>query len=539
PRTLHVDAPSSHVDWSEGAVELLSEQAAWPETGRVRRAGVSSFGISGTNAHVILERPEAARRPVMEKNTVEPSTVPWVLSGKTPEALRAQAAKLLSSIEERPELRLVDVGMSLVTGRSTFEHRAVVLAADRADAARALSAITADEADAAAATGRVGTGRHAVLFSGQGSQRLGMGRELYERFPVFAEALDIVIDHLDAALPAQAGLREVMWGDDVELLNETGWTQPALFAVEVALFRLVESWGVRPDFVAGHSIGEIAAAHVAGAFSLEDACRLVAARATLMQALPAGGAMIAVQATEDEVTPHLTDDVAIAAVNGPNALVVSGVEDAAVEIGARFAAEGRRTTRLHVSHAFHSPLMDPMLAEFRVVAEGLSYAAPSLPVVSNLTGQVATADELCSAEYWVRHVREAVRFADGVTALEAEGVRTFLELGPDGVLAAMAGASLTESSLAVPLLRKDRPEEPAALAALAQLHIAGARVDWPVLFAGVGAGRVELPTYAFQRGWFWPVGRVGVGGDVGAVGLGSAGHPLLGAAVELAAGAGV
>ncbi|MFI1630671.1 type I polyketide synthase, partial [Streptomyces noursei] len=554
PQTLHVDAPSSHVDWSVGAVELLTEQTAWPETGRARRAGISSFGISGTNAHVILEQPEAVQRlapgaaetvePVAIKSSAEPSLVPWALSGKSPEALRAQAARLRDFLAERPEPRSIDIGHSLAVTRSQFDHRAIVLVDDAkapADSLAALAALASGAADPAVVSDAVSTGGSAVLFTGQGAQRLGMGRELYGRFPVFAEALDVVVDHLDAALPAQAGLREVMWGDDVELLDETGWTQPALFAVEVALFRLVESWGVRPDFVAGHSIGEIAAAHVAGVLTLEDACRLVAARATLMQALPTGGAMIAVQATEDEVTPHLTDEVAIAAVNGPTSVVISGAEEATQTVAQHFADQGRRTTALRVSHAFHSPLMDPMLAEFRVVAEGLSYAAPSLPVVSNLTGQVATADELCSAEYWVRHVREAVRFADGITTLEAEGVRTFLELGPDGILSALAQQSLAGEAVTVPVLRKDRGEESTALTARAHLHTRGLIEDWQDFFAGVGAGRVELPTYAFQRGWFWPVGRVGVGvgGDVGAVGLGSAGHPLLGAAVELAAGAGV
>ncbi|WP_425585595.1 SDR family NAD(P)-dependent oxidoreductase, partial [Streptomyces lunalinharesii] len=539
PRTLHVDEPSSHVDWSEGAVELLTEQTTWPETGRVRRAGVSSFGISGTNAHVILERPEGLRRPVPEARTVAPAVVPWVLSAKSEDALRDQAAKLRSAIEDDADLRLVDVGMALATGRSTFDHRAVVLAADRAEAARALTAITAGQADSAAVTDPLRTGRRAVLFSGQGSQRLGMGRELYDRFPVFAEALDAVLARLDAELSSEIGLREVMWGDDADRLNETGWAQPALFAVEVALFRLVESWGVRPDFVAGHSIGEIAAAHVAGVLSLADACRLVAARARLMQALPQGGAMIAVQATEDEVLPHLSHELAIAAINGPASVVVSGAEPAALAVEKHFADQGRRTTRLRVSHAFHSPLMDPMLDDFRTVAEGLSYAAPTLPVVSNLTGGLAAPEELGSADYWVRHVREAVRFADGVAALEAEGVRTFLELGPDGVLSAMAGQSLTESSVTVPLLRKDRSEEAVALAALAQLHTAGAPADWAAIFVGLGARWVELPTYAFQREWFWPVGRAGGVGDVRAVGLGVTEHALLGALVELAVGEGV
>ncbi|MFJ8344765.1 type I polyketide synthase, partial [Streptomyces sp. NPDC094153] len=544
PRTLNITEPSSHVDWTEGAVELLTEQTAWPETEHVRRAGVSSFGISGTNAHVILEQPAkviqgtvVAASDAPETDVVEPGVVPWVLSGKTPEALRSQAAKLLASVEAHLDRPLVDVGSSLVTARSLFEHRAVVLATDVDTAARALAALAVGEPDPAAVSGPARTGRSAALFSGQGSQRLGMGRELYGRFPVFAEALDSVLAVLDGEL--EGSLREVMWGEDAGLLNGTGWTQPALFAVEVALYRLVESWGVRPDFVAGHSIGEIAAAHVAGVFSLEDAARLVVARGRLMQALPAGGAMVAVQATEDEIAPYLSEEVSVAAVNGPTSVVVSGTEGSVLEVAARFEAEGRKATMLRVSHAFHSPLMDPMLDEFRTVAEGLSYAAPVIPVVSNLTGSVATAEELCSAEYWVRHVREAVRFADGVATLEEQGVTTFLELGPDGVLSAMAQESLTgDEAVTIPVLRKDRDEEATAVAALARLHTGGLRVDWPALFAGTGAGRAELPTYAFQHQWFWPAAPLG-GGDVRAAGLGSAEHPLLGASVELAAGEGV
>ncbi|WP_425585596.1 acyltransferase domain-containing protein, partial [Streptomyces lunalinharesii] len=556
PRTLHVDAPSSHVDWSAGAVELLTDEIAWPETGRARRAGVSSFGISGTNAHVILEQPAPVEPADGAPSESAPRVVPLPLSGKSPEALRDQAERLLLTLSEGPAPRPLDLGYSLATTRSAFDHRAVVLATDHTDAVRALTAIAAGAPDTAAVVGRTRAGRHAVLFSGQGSQRLGMGRELYGRFPVFAQALDEVVDGLDAELSSGIGLREVMWGDDADRLNETGWAQPALFAVEVALFRLVESWGVRPDFVAGHSIGEIAAAHVAGVLSLADACRLVAARARLMQALPQGGAMIAVQATEDEVLPYLSHDLAIAALNGPSAIVLSGSESAALAAAERLAADGRKTTRLRVSHAFHSPLMDPMLDDFRTVAEGLSYAAPTLPVVSNVTGELAAADALCSGEYWVRHVREAVRFADGIRTLADRGATTFLELGPDGVLSAMAQQTLTADTdtdtdtksdtntgtvlipVTVPVLRKGRDEETAALSALAHLHAAEARIDWSAFFAGTGAARVDLPTYAFQHATYWPTGALSTA-HAAAVGVTAAEHPLLNGTVELADGEGV
>ena len=276
PETLHLNSPSSHVDWTDGTVSLITEQQAWPETGHARRAGVSAFGVSGTNAHVIIEQAPDAEEPVAPEPTTVPGIVPWPVSGKSEAALAAQIEQVSALTGPSP----VDVGHSLATGRAAFAHRAV-LAAD-GEGVRELARGVAQEAD----------GKLAVLFSGQGAQRVGMGRELYGRFPVFAEALDAVLGHFDA------GLRDVIFGE-VEGLDETGFTQPALFAVEVALFRLVESLGIRPDFVAGHSIGEVAAAYVAGVFSLEDACTLVAARARLMQALPAGGAMVAVQAAED------------------------------------------------------------------------------------------------------------------------------------------------------------------------------------------------------------------------------------------------
>ncbi|WP_234393119.1 type I polyketide synthase, partial [Streptomyces pactum] len=529
PRTLHVDRPSTHVDWAAGAVRLLTEPAPWPDTDRPWRAGVSSFGLSGTNAHVILECPEPIGAPdtaapadapeaaLAAKPAVVPAVVPWVVSARTEEALPGQVERV-RSLEA---VSALDVGYSLASGRSVFEHRAVLLAG-------------VDGGLSEVARGRAGERSLAVLFSGQGSQRAGMGRELYARFPVFAEALDAVLAHLDR----ESSLREVMFGESA-LLDDTGYTQPALFALEVALYRLVESWGVRPEFVAGHSIGEVTAAHVAGVLSLEDACTLVAARARLMGELPAGGAMVAVQAAEVEVRPLLTEGVSLAAVNGPDAVVVAGVEGEVLGLAEAF--DGRKTRRLSVSHAFHSPLMEPMLDAFREVAEGLTYHEPSLPVVSNVTGALADAGLLCSAEYWVRHVRETVRFADGVRTLTGAGVNAFLELGPDGVLTSMAAGTLDtadDATVAVPALRKDRDEETALLTALARLHVSGVTVDWTPCFEGTGAHGVALPTYAFHHERYWPRPAAHTG-DVTGAGLRPAEHPLLGAATALAHSEGV
>ncbi|MEV7027848.1 type I polyketide synthase, partial [Kitasatospora sp. NPDC093558] len=497
PQSLHIDQPSSHVDWTAGAVELLTERTDWPATDHPRRAGVSSFGISGTNAHVILELPEAGET----ETGAAPGLMPWVVSAKSEAALDAQVTRLANT-----ELPAVDVAFTLA-GRSLFPYRAVMV--DGVELARGVAADC----------------KTAFLFSGQGSQRLGMGRELYGRFPVFADAFDEVCAALDPQL------RDVVWGDDEELLNQTAHAQAGLFAVEVALYRLVESLGVQPEFVAGHSIGEVAAAHVAGVFSLADACTLVAARGRLMQALPSGGAMLAVQATEDEVLPLLTEFVSIAAINGPHSIVVSGTEEAVAAIEAHFA--DRRTTRLRVSHAFHSPLMDPMLEDFREVLTKLTYSAPSIPLVSNLTG--ALGEDVTTPDYWARHVRETVRFADGIRTLHDHGVRRYLELGPDAVLTALTASALPDDTGAVTVaaLRKDRPEEATLLQALANLHVHGAKVDWRALLAGAGRHLAELPTYPFEHRDYWPTG-LPAGRGAESAGLRNAEHPLLTGSLELA-----
>ncbi|MFH9067729.1 SDR family NAD(P)-dependent oxidoreductase, partial [Streptomyces coeruleorubidus] len=545
PQTLHVDEPSPHVDWEAGGLALLSEARPWPETGQPRRAAVSSFGISGTNAHVVIEQ---APQPVPAPSPgAAPVTVPWLLTGKDENALRAQAGKLLAHVTEHPEgstLTPVDIGFTLATGRSLLDHGAAVVGSDRdalVHGLRALAEGTGPEAGAGAATvvrSRTARGgRTAFLFTGQGSQRLGMGRDLYATNPVFAAALDEICARLDPALPRP--LTSVLFAPedsaDAALIDQTAFTQSALFAVETALFRLLEHYGIRPDYVLGHSIGELAAAHAAGVLGLDDACRLVAARGRLMQAAREGGAMAAVQADESAVRASLAphgDRIAVAAVNGPRSVVVSGDEEAVEAVVAHWSAQGVRTKRLPVSHAFHSPHMDEVLDEFRAVAAELTFRAPTIPVVSNLTGALAGGDELTSPDYWARHIREAVRFHDGVRTLEAEGVTDYVELGPDGTLTALARACLAEDTATLtPVLRRDRDEPETVTAAVAQLALRGARPDWSAVHPG---GRpVQLPTYAFQHQRYW-LDEVRARVDAGGLGLTAADHPLLGAAVTMA-----
>ncbi|MGW1507554.1 type I polyketide synthase, partial [Streptomyces mirabilis] len=498
PKTLHVDEPTRAVDWSAGSVELVTENRPWPVTGRPRRAAVSSFGISGTNAHVVLEQaPESepvagpVRGSVPAPESVS-GLVPVVVSARSGEALRLQAEGLVSVVEGG--VPLGDVGLSAAVSRSVFEHRGVVLGAGPEEVVAGLRALAAGEPGAGVVSGVAGEGRTAFLFTGQGAQWAGMGRELYEAFGVFASAFDEVCDGFGELLPGS--LRDVVFGGGG--LDETGWTQPALFAVEVALFRLLESWGVRPDFVTGHSVGELAAAHVAGVLTLADACRVVAARGRLMQALPAGGAMVAVQATEAEVLELLRGreaEAGIAAVNGPSSVVVSGVEDAVLAVAGVLRERGRKTNRLTVSHAFHSPLMDPVLEEFTAVVAGVELSEPVIAMAAGTR-------EVCSPGYWADHVRRPVRFAGHLMRLREQGVTRFVEIGPDGVLTAL-GPQSVDDAVFVALQRRDQPQVRTALTGLAQLHTGGHTVDWAQLFTGTGATLTDLPTYPFQRRHYW------------------------------------
>jgi acyl transferase domain-containing protein len=582
PRTLHVDRPSSEVDWSAGAVSLLTEAKPWPQGEQPRRAAVSSFGISGTNAHLILEQapqesiPSAGQahahggedigvsRDSDDAVTVVPSMagiLPWVICGQGEDALRAQARQLLDYVRSSEELGANDVGYSLAR-RTMLQRRAVLLGRGRDDLLEALRALARGEtapnlvcgADREGGVGAAGT--VAFMFTGQGAQRVGMGRELYREFELYRRTFDEISAHLNEHLTSP--VQEVVFGADSgkvdapenggrasrsALLDQTAFAQAGLFALEVALFRLVESWGVRPDFLIGHSIGELAAAHLSGVFSLEDACRLVAARGRLMGELPQGGAMVAVQASEEEGLASLAgfeDRVALAAVNGPASIVLSGEQEAVLQLTRLWEDRSRKTKHLRVSHAFHSPRMDDMLERFGEVAAGMSFSPPQIPIVSNLTGEPVSAEEICSTEYWVRHVRETVRFGAGIAWLGRRGVRCFLELGPDGVLSASTQETLggdgtmeTERIAAAALLRRERSEVETLEAALAEVFVRGVDVNWASMFADSGAKRVKLPTYAFQRQRYW-LAPQSVSGGMAAVGQSATDHPLLGGAIELA-----
>ncbi|MGV9943558.1 type I polyketide synthase, partial [Streptomyces sp. NPDC003401] len=547
PPTLHADKPSRHIDWDAGAVELLTEARAWPATdGRPRRAGISSFGISGTNAHVLIEEPPAEPRPARPNPAGTPGApsrvLPWILTGRTEESLRDQAERLRRFVEARPGLEAADVAHSLATGRALLDRGVAVLGDSRETLLEGLAAL-AGAPEGLRVPGVVGTrtarsGRTAFLFTGQGAQRLGMGRELYESNPVFAEALDRVCARLDPELvrPVKGVLFAPETSADAALIDQTAFTQAALFAVEVALYRLFEHYGVRPDYLLGHSLGEVTAAHLAGVLDLTDACVLVAERGRLMQAAREGGAMASIQAAEDEVRasllPYGEERVSVAAVNGPRATVISGDEDAVTEIMEGWRAGGARVRLLAVSHAFHSPHMEEILDEFRDIVSDLTFRAPEIPVVSNVTGVLATDEELMSPDYWVRHIRGTVRFHDGVRFLHSEGVTEYLELGPDGVLTALAAACLPEEAgMLTPALRRGRPEAESVAAALALLRLRGAGPDWTKVLPG--ARRVDLPTYAFQRERYWLDGP-DAPLDAAGLGLASAGHPLLGAAMSLA-----
>ncbi|MFI5780689.1 SDR family NAD(P)-dependent oxidoreductase [Nocardia sp. NPDC051570] len=537
PRTLHVDTPTRKADWRAGAVALLTESRSWaPGPGdRPRRAAVSGFGVSGTNAHLIVEQ-----APAVEPIPPEPdcdAPLVWALSARTPNALSAQARRLHDRLTDHPEHPL-DIAYSLATTRSPLEHRAAVIGVDADELLSGLATLAAGRVGGSVVAGRIrldGRSAAAVMFPGQGAQYVGMGTELARHYPVYAQAYRQVCAELDTHL--ELPIETIVAGTaEAGLLDRTGYTQAALFAVEVALYRLVESFGVRPAYLIGHSIGELTAAHVSGVLDLADACRLVTARARLMQALPSGGRMVAIEATEDEIGQDLIGSggrVALAAANGPAAVVISGDGEAVTAIAERWADRGRRTKRLTVSHGFHSPLIEPMLAEFAEIARTITPGAPRIPVVSNVTG--APSNDFGTADYWVRHMRGTVRFGAGIGWLADAGIDTFLEVGPGGALSVLAREGLADAdrgALVVPILRPRRAEAITLLNALSRAHIAGLPIEVAAMLPR-GGRRIGLPTYPFEHQRFWVDPQPAASATRG---VAPARHPLFDGSVELADG---
>ncbi|GGB53277.1 polyketide synthase [Tistrella bauzanensis] len=530
---------SPHIPWAALPFNVVREPMPWPRGPRI--AGISGFGFSGTNAHLIVEAPEAVTpEKTGEAAPAQPAHL-VLLSARGDAALTALAARHAAHLRAHPDLPLDALSATLATGRDHLPHRLAVTATDMAGLAMAL-----ERAADGGAAGRRGQApasapRLGLLFSGQGAQYPGMGRRLYDLHPVFRAAIDRAAAILAPLIGAD--LRDLLWGDPGHRLSETGFTQPALFALEYALARLWLSWGLRPAFVAGHSVGEFAAACIAGVFSLDDGLRLIAARGRLMQALPDGGAMAVVPAGAAQVAPavaaiveRMGDVVAIAGINAPDQTVISGARDAVLAVCARMKADYGVADRglLDVSHAFHSPLMRPMLDDFRAVARSVTYARPSIGIVSGLTGRVA-GDEIRDPEYWVRHVLAPVRFMDAVACMAGHGVGAWLEIGPRATLTGLARACLDTPAppLTVASLAADGDDWLRMLDALARLHLGGVALDWR------RAGRLDqplprrlaLPVYPFQRNRYWlPEPKAG-GGVIAAAAArdGETGHhPLLG-----------
>ncbi|TSC24492.1 type I polyketide synthase [Corallococcus sp. Z5C101001] len=504
PPHLNFKNPSPHIPWERLPVEVPTTPRAWPIREGARRAGVSSFGFSGTNAHVVLE--EAPPVEALETAMERPMHV-LVLSGRTPQALEQQASRFEAHLDTT-DARLADICFTAAAGRSHHAHRLALVASSREQARELLSAFRAGQESTGLSTGQArttGRPRLAFLFSGQGSQYTGMGRQLYETQPAFRRILDtcaeVVRPHLERPL-----LDALFAPSGDGALDETGYTQPALFALEYALAQLWREFGVEPSMVMGHSVGEYAAACVAGVFSFEDGLKLICARGRLMQRLPPGGEMIAVMAEEEQVAPLLATHasaLSLAARNGPRSVVLSGTQAAIREASAALKAQGISVTPLQVSHAFHSPLMQPMLADFEQAARQVTYAPPTLPLISNVTGGLA-GDEVATADYWCRHVLAPVDFAQGMRTLHAEGCGVFVEIGPKATLLGLGRDCVPpDAGTWLPSLRANGQEWQALLDALGRLYVLGAPISWSGFDQDFARRRVTLPTYPWQRQRYW------------------------------------
>lgn len=506
PKTLHVDTPSRHVDWSLGGVELLTEGREWTRPDGPRRAGVSSFGVSGTNAHVILEEAprQQADEPVLDEG-VPGGLVPWALSGRTGTALRLQAARLRDFVAAAPRADLAAIGASLVSDRSRFDHRAVVLGRGRDELLNALSALSDGTESPAVVRGEAGQlGGVAFVFPGQGSQWAGMGRQLYEAFPVFARSVDACAEALSEWV--DWSLTDVVRGTEgAPSLDRVDVVQPALFAVMVSTAALWRSWGVEPGAVIGHSQGEIAAAHVAGALSLRDAAKIVALRSLALVDLIGHGGMASVAESEDVVAERIAawgHKVGIAVVNGPHSVVVSGEPDALDVFVEKMRADGVQARRIPVDYASHSHHVSRVREQVVGPLQGLSPGTSALPFYSTLRGEVIDTARL-DADYWYENLREKVVFETSARRLAGDGFRVFVEMSPHPVLAVPVQDILEDEagSLVLSSSRRDRDEVESVLGSLARFHANGGPVDWEAVFGP--RRRVDLPTYAFQRQRYW------------------------------------
>jgi acyl transferase domain-containing protein/SAM-dependent methyltransferase len=510
PPHLHFHQPNPHLDWGQLPITIPTQKMPWPTTGR-RIAGVSSFGFSGTNACVLLEEPPTAA-PV-EKQPQRPLHL-LCLSAKSTPALKELAARYGKHLAEHPELSAADVCFMANRGRSHFANRLTAVGATTQELSERLAAFVAGAPEAGTHTGEVRpeAARDEVvfLFTGQGSQYAGMGRELYDTQPTFRKALDRCGEVLQGLWPQS--LQEVLYpatpsAPGGNLIDQTQYTQPALFALEYALSELLRSWGIEPGVVMGHSVGEYVAACVAGVFSLEDGLRLVAERARLMQSLPAGGTMAAIFADARTVARAISAyprTVSIAAINGPGNVVISGVAADVAAVRERVDQMGIASQGLTVSHAFHSPLLTPILDAFEQTASRIAHAPPKITLISNLTGQQAGAAEL-GGPYWRRHARQPVQFQASIEGLHARGHRTFVEVGPSPVLLGMAKRILPQATcLWLPTLHKDKSNWQQLLDTIAALYVRGTPIDWGAFERDHSARKVTLPTYPFERVRCWP-----------------------------------
>ncbi len=508
PAPLHFTQPSPHIRWDKLPLKVPTEPVYWPYSDKPRLAGVSAFGLSGTNAHIVVEEAPKAELTTapLEVGTERPLHV-LTLSAKTDEALKQLAASYEKHLTTNPAQPLANVCFTANTGRVHFSERLTIIAASTAELRDQLAAFTTESTTAIIQGQSSGKPKVAFLFTGQGSQYVGMGRELYQTQPTFRQTLDHCADILQSYLDKP--LLEVLYpGESTHQnspLNETAYTQPALFALEYALAKLWQSWGIIPTAVMGHSVGEYVAACVAGVFSLEDGLKLITKRARLMQALPEGE-MIAVSASEARVAEAIqpyVQDVSIAAINGPQNLVISGKQKTVKTIITALNAEGIKTTPLKVSHAFHSPLMEPMLAEFQRVAAEVTYSSPKMSLISNVTGLMAT-HEVTNADYWCRHILSSVKFADGIKTLHQHRYEVFVEIGPKPTLLGMGRQCLPdEVGVWLPSLREGQNDWQQLLQSLGELYVHGAPIDWAGFDRDYPRRRIQLPTYPFQRQRYW------------------------------------